>query len=123
MNMGTSEEKKRRRTESVGVMVTWQEFIATSDEVDDFFSFYHAIIHCGFGPETRLVLMVLASHTNSLGETHPQTNEALAKQTGLELSVIEWVMDLARTYGWIVDDPKYPDEYTLTLGMFRVVKP
>ena len=99
-------------------MVSQDEFLGEHPEIDYFFSLPHAIVHSGFGPETRLVLLVLSAHTNSLGETDCQTDEELAEQTGLDLNTVEWVMDAARKHGWVVDDPKYKDEYTLDVGLF-----
>ena len=88
----------------------------TNFEEMDFFSLPHAIVHSGFASDMKLVLLTLASHTNSLGETDPQTEETLAAQTGLELYVVSWAMKSARKYGWVVDDPKYADEYSVTVG-------
>lgn len=101
-------------------MVSQDEFLREHPEIDYFFSLPHAIVHSGLGPEVRLVLLVLSAHTNSLGETDCQTDEELAEQTGLDLHTVEWAMDAARKNGWVVDDPKYKDEYSLDVGMFRV---
>lgn len=104
-------------------MITAEQWLAESEDVEYFFSLPHAIVNSGLGPEIRLVLLVLASHTNSLGETDCQPDEVLVEQTGLDLHTVEWVMAAARKYGWVVDDPKYAGEYTLDVGMFREEMP
>lgn len=102
-------------------MISEEEFLQKNPDIEYFFSFPHAIVHSGLGPEMRLVLLVLAAHTNSLGETDYQSDEVLAEQTGLDLHTVEWVMAAARKWGWVVNDAKYPNEYVLSVGMFQEV--
>jgi len=74
----------------------------TTKAPQPFFSWRHAILESDLSSTTRLVLLVLSCHMNSLGQGAYPSVRTLARETGLSRKAVMEHLTRARKAGWIV---------------------